>query len=228
MNHEEFQFAVDADPTHLSAEQRAHLAGCAECAAFYEATLALEARLRPALEIAVPDSPRPAISLTTARATRASMWPYGIAAAVALVSVLVTALVVSVPRDALARSVAMHMAKEPLAFTQTATVPDEKLRRVLDAAHVAILPGGPTVTYASSCPLRGHVVPHLAVLTDHGPVVVMILPEEKIAARQRFDENGYHGVLVPAVRGSIAIVSPQERDFDQIVSLVSARIRYLD
>ncbi len=221
MNHEEFQLTVGADPTHLNDEQRAHLAQCADCAAYHADLLELEDRLRGALAIPVPPraAPRPA--------ARAPIWPYGLAAAVALVSVLVTALLVSAPQDALARSVAVHMNNEQAAFTLTQPVDAAKLAQVLTAAHIEILPGGPVVTYANTCDLRGHKVPHLAVMTDHGPVVVMVLPYDSVKARQEFSENGYHGVLVPAARGSLAIVSTHAEDFDAIISAVASRIRYL-
>ena len=221
MNHEEFQLAAGADPTHLSDEQRAHLAQCADCAAYHAELLRLEDRLRGALLISVPARAAP-------RPVRAPMWPYGLAAAVALVSVLVAALLVSLPRDALARSVALHAGHEPAAFVTTQPVNSAKLAEVLRVSHVQMLPGGPTVTYASSCQLRGHTVPHLAVLTDHGPVVVMVLTEDPVKARQAFAENGYHGVLVPAARGSLAIVSEHDEDFDAIISAVASRVRYLD
>ena len=223
MNHEEFQLGVGADPTHLNDAQREHLAQCADCAAYYADLMELEVRLRGALAIPVPVPPR-----SVPRPVRAPMWPYGLAAAVALVSVLVTALLVSAPRDALARSVAVHMNHEPAAFTLTQPVDAAKLAQVLGAAHVALLPGGPVVTYANTCALRGHDVPHLAVMTDHGPVVVMVLPYDSVPAREEFNENGYHGVLVPAARGSLAIVSSRAEDFDEIISAVASRIRYLD
>jgi hypothetical protein len=220
MNHEEFQLAVGADPTHLDDEQRAHLRQCPSCATYLAELLELEARLGAALNIPVPAraAPRPA---------RAPVWPYGLAAAAALVAVLVTALLVSAPRDALARSVAVHMDHEPQAFVLTAPVDPAHLDEVLRAAHVQILAGAPTVTYAQSCPLRGHIVPHLAVLTDHGPVVVMLLTEDPVSQRQAFTVDGYHGVIVPMARGSLAIISEHPEDFDAIVSLVASRIRYL-
>jgi len=222
MNHEEFQLSVGADPTRLNDAQRAHLAQCSECAAYYAELIELENRLRGALAIPVPPraAPRPV--------ARAPIWPYGLAAAVALVSVLVTALLVSAPQDALARSVAVHMNNEQAAFTLTQPVNPAQLAAVLDAAHLQILPGGPVVTYANTCSLRGHKVPHLAVMTEHGPVVVMVLPYDSVRAREEFNENGYHGVLVPAARGSLAIVSTRAEDFDSIISAVASRIRYLD
>lgn len=225
MTHEEFQLAAGADPTRLSPPLREHLAACAECAAYHAELLELEALLRPALEVPVPVAP--ALRAPVAPAAP-SPWPYGLAAAAALVAVLVTSLVTVLPGQALARSVAEHVAGEPAAFAAELPVTDAQLAGVLERSHIGLLPGGPTVTYAASCQLRGHTVPHLAVRAAHGPVVVMVLAQETIGARRTFQENGYRGVLVPAAHGALAIVGADPRDYDEVVSAVAARIRYGD
>jgi hypothetical protein len=63
------------------------------------------------------------------------------------------------------------------------------------------------VVYASPCVFRGHVAPHLVVQTEHGPVTVMLLANEKLARRQSFAEQGYEGVLLPAGEGSVAVLT---------------------
>ena len=117
---------------------------------------------------------------------------------------------------------------EPSAFTTTQPIDTEVLNRVLQSAHVELLPGGPTVTYARDCLFRGHTVPHLAVLTPHGPVVVMVLTWNHVSARRHFSEHNYEGELVPMAHGSLAVVSKHPEDFDAIASAVVQRIRYLD
>ncbi len=63
------------------------------------------------------------------------------------------------------------------------------------------------VVYASPCPFRGHVAPHLVVQTEQGPVTVMLLSHEKVSRRQEFAESGYEGVLLPAGEGSVAVLT---------------------
>ena len=81
MNHEEFQRAIGADPTHLNDALDRHLAHCTECVEYYADVLSLEARLRSALEISLPYRPLP-----PARDSPAVWW-YGLAAAFALVTI---------------------------------------------------------------------------------------------------------------------------------------------
>jgi hypothetical protein len=220
MNHEEFQQTAGADPQTLSDEQRAHLAGCPECAQFHREMLALDARLRPALLIAVPGQRRPV-------RVQSRVWPYGIAAALALAAVGVATFIGVYPRDALAHAVTMHVAMEPQEFASSAPADPAALTRVLTAAGVQLLPGGPAVSYARSCPLRGHTVPHLVVQGPDGPVVVLVMTQENVPARRAFSEGGYRGVLVPASKGSLAVLSAERTNLDAIVSTVESRVRYL-
>ena len=221
MNHEEFQRTTGADPANLNEALRRHLAQCAECVQYYADLLRFEAHLRSALEISVLPRPSPA-------RPNPEVWRYGLAAAVALLTIVPMALFVGFPRQALSRAVAQHVDEEPMAFVQTQPIGPAELERALEASHVALLPGGPTITYANHCELRGHPATHLAVLTDHGPVVVMILTDDPVSSRQTFSSHAHEGELLPAVRGSIAIVGKHLEDVEAIASSVTARIQYLD
>jgi hypothetical protein len=45
------------------------------------------------------------------------------------------------------------------------------------------------------------------VQTEQGPVTVMILAGQKLKQRQRFSEEGFAGVLLPAGEGSVAVLA---------------------
>ncbi len=221
MTHEEFQLGAGANPTSLSAEQAGHLALCPECARFHAEMLQLEARLRPALQIPVT-APRSPVRV------RAPVWAYGLAAALAIAAVLVVTFLTVYPKDALAHAVAMHVDAEPQEFASSAPENPAGLERVMTDAGLQLLPGGPSVSYARSCPLRGHTVPHLVVQSAQGQVVVLVMTQETVPARRAFSDHGYHGVLVPATKGSLAVLSSDKQNLDEIVSAVESRIRYLN
>jgi len=221
MTHEEFQLAAGANPTALSDEQAQHLATCPECAEFHAEMLKLEARLRPALQIPVPAQRSPV-------RLRTPVWPYGLAAALAFAAVLVVTFLAVYPRDALAHAVAMHVENEPQEFASSAPEDPAGVARVMADAGLQMLPGGPSVSYARSCPLRGHTVPHLVVQSAQGPVVVLVMTHETVPAKRAFSDHGYQGVLVPATKGSLAVLTSDKQNLDEIVSAVEARIRYLN
>jgi hypothetical protein len=58
-------------------------------------------------------------------------------------------------------------------------------------------------------------VPHLVVQTPQGPVTVLLLRHRNVSEPVRLAEQGYVGVVLPAPRGSIAIVG-QQMDLDGI------------
>ena len=117
----------------------------------------------------------------------------------------------AVPRPSLAGEVVAHMAGEPQAWRVTdVAVPAGALQPVLRDARLHLTGAAGVVTYANSCLFRGHVVPHLVVQTDQGPVTVMVLVHESSGQRVTFDESGYRGVIVPVPgHGSIAVLAKE-------------------
>jgi len=63
------------------------------------------------------------------------------------------------------------------------------------------------VTYAHVCLFRGERVAHLVVRGANGPVTIMLLRHTHVDKSVTVDEDGFHGVIVPAGKGSIAIVT---------------------
>jgi hypothetical protein len=117
------------------------------------------------------------------------------------------------PQPALAAEIVKHIRHEADSWGSREPVPPEVLAAVLSRAGVhynAKLP----VTYASPCPFRGHIVPHLVVQTDNGPVTVMLLSHEQVKAQAKFTEGEYHGVVFPTGSGSIAVLAPTGREFE--------------
>jgi hypothetical protein len=80
--------------------------------------------------------------------------------------------------------------------------------------------GAGTVSFAARCVVDGRVVPHLVVRTPEGPVTVLVLSHRTVTRAMRFDEQGYSGVVLPAPRGSIAVVGQGVRDLDAIARQV--------
>jgi hypothetical protein len=57
-------------------------------------------------------------------------------------------------------------------------------------------------------------------------VTVLLLTEEKVASPERFDDQQYHGVLMPMPRGAMAVIamdaSVVDAVADKIRSIISA------
>jgi hypothetical protein len=220
VNCAEFRRQVGAAPLELTAEQDAHRAQCPACAAYAAELVALEPRLRAAFAIAVPPA-RP-------RRRRDFSLPVGIAAAALLAATLAAILFGFYPRPSLAAAVTAHAQLEPDQWAARGPVPQATLDAILNRSGVALTPGGPDVSYAQSCWFRGRYVPHLVVQTDRGPVMVMVLPREHVAQATYFSEEGYRGLLLPAPRGALAVLTPGSADVAAVAAAVAERVRYLN
>ena len=249
MTHDEARLLVGADPNDTSAELLAHLQTCAECQAYREQMLALNAKLRRALDLdwrkvvqrtAPPDTPGPPARASSdaaaamqpastrvpapASADRANVTVlsrreqprvpsqkqsrlFAVAASVAAALTVALTLWISRPPESLAAEIVTHVEGEANSWSRTQPVGTERLEAVLRKSGVKLGTGMDPVVYAQSCWFRGHFVPHFVVMTNQGPVTVMILMHEHVPAAQEFKEDGFTGLLVPARSGSIAVMS---------------------
>jgi hypothetical protein len=223
---------LGAEPGRRTPELEAHLAGCAACAKYAAEMARLEATLRRALEVPVP-VPVPAAGVRPAAATRprghGPRW-YALAASVAAAAVLAAALWSFYPREALATALVGHMTHEPQSWQRTAVpVAPGALAYVLHRSGVALAPDAPLVSYANSCWFRGWFVPHLVVQTAAGPMTVMVLPHEHVAAPALVDEGGYRVMIVPAAHGAIAVLTQGPVDagsIQDVVARIAAAVRF--
>jgi anti-sigma factor RsiW len=229
VNCDEARFALEADPSDDDAALAAHVMQCPDCAVHRRELRELDRRVRAALEVPVPDTARARFDAAdlAARTDNVVALPAGaqahvrrfagglaLAASVAGVAVLAGLLWAGFPRDSLAADVVAHMAHEPDAWSTTAPLAAPEVARVLARSGLRLRPGAVEVTYASTCWFRARRVPHLVVRTATGPVTVMILTGERLAAREHFDEGGFRGVLVPAGAATLAVLAHDEADVE--------------
>lgn len=204
-----------AEPRRLDAGVLEHCKSCASCAAFVRELSALDARLERALAVTVPEGLEARIVLDASLKNRPRAWrPWLAAAASALmvVGLATTAWHHQHPVGAdLASAVVAHITNPEEA---DALAPDRALihdasyiEQVMGHAGVHMQGAMEDVTYAHVCLFRGQRVVHLVVHGDHGPVTILLLPHIHVDRDTPVDEEGFHGVIVPEGRGSIAIVT---------------------
>jgi hypothetical protein len=226
MNCLEFRRVAGADPGHLTPEAVAHGDECPACAQHLRDLLAMDATIRRALQV---PAPQPAESRGTRSSPIATPRQRWLALAASLVAgVLVgSVLWIGGPRASLAREVVEHARHEPQSFAATHADP-EVIDRVLRAGGIRLRPGAADVTYASSCPFRDRIVPHLVVRTAHGPVTVLVLRGEPITRPIRVREGSFRGTLVPAGPGSIAVFGDTRADLSEITERLENAVEWLE
>ncbi|HEY6125439.1 MAG TPA: DUF3379 family protein [Steroidobacteraceae bacterium] len=209
---------IGGDPHGQSPELEAHLATCAACTRFRTETLALDARLRAAFELPLAQFRKPpAKAAPPARR-------FALAASVVLALLVGGGAWLFRPSSALAAEIVEHVEHEPGSWQGHDPVSPEVLAAVLARAGVRYDSRLP-VTYASPCPFRGHIVPHLVVQTDRGPLTVMVLDHVKSDAEGKFSEGEYRGIVMPAGSGSIAVVARKGQEFDGALKDVLEGVR---
>jgi len=211
MNCLEFRRRVGAEPSVSGDDIEAHRRECAACARHQDELRAMDALIGRALAV---DAER-----IRKIAPRRPRW-LALAASIVIGLSVGLALWISSPRQSLAREVIDHVAHEPAAMTATVLIAPEVLAGVLDPVGTRLRPGIGDVTYARRCIFEWRVVPHLVVQTSQGPVTVLLLRHRNVSGPVRFAEQGYAGVVLPAPRGSIAIVGRDQKDLDGIAQQV--------
>jgi hypothetical protein len=232
-----------ADPRHRSAEADSHRAGCEACAGFTERLNRFEGRLARAMQLPVampggaadaparPDNvlplrPRSGGVSRPGRDDRSRRSRFALAASVLLGAAIAGGLWLGLPRSSLADDVVAHAAHEAFAMHPTGTpAQSEKLKAVLEAAHLRLRPEAGLVSYAETCDFHEHRVPHFVVQTASGPVTALVLVHEKVLREVKFDEQGYRGVILPLPgHGSIAVLTKRGGVDQAAVDKVAARL----
>jgi anti-sigma factor RsiW len=224
MTHDEARVLIGAAPDVISPALATHLAQCPECVLFQRQMQQMDHDLRRVF--AAPLAPR-----EQARIVRPPLLPRASpkvpiprhSGMMALAASLVLSIGMGIifwtlrPEPSLAAGVLEHVARESASWSEVTPMTAAATAEVLAGAGVSVDQADTTVTYARSCLFNGHWVPHLVVRTAAGPVTVMVLNREHIAARQSFRQNGYSGILVPAPRGgTLAVIAQGDPDMDAL------------
>jgi len=210
MDCEAFREKICIDPVSMDADVQAHESECSPCAAYATRARRAEVLLQKALRFDVAKASaqparRPAMygSLAAAVVAGLAFW-FGLSVDRAA------------PTDELVTEILAHMDHEPQAVFTTVSIAESNLNQVLagdatiDLAALAAQIG--PVTYAKKCPVAGQWMSHLVVQSDNGPITVMLIPEQAVdgIVPLELDEQGLGGSIVPAGRGSIAVLGEDD------------------
>jgi len=200
----EFRRQVGAEPFTADPAVAGHRAGCPACARHQDELQAMDRLLGKAMQVGwVPGTPAP------------RRWVAMAASLVAGVLVAAT-LWLSWPAPTLASEVIGHVMHEPGAWSAAGELPPAEVAEALDSSGARLRPGSGTVTFAKRCFFDRHWVPHLVVQTESGPVTVLLLGHRDVAAATHIDDQGFSAVVLPAPRGSIAVVGQNVAGLDAV------------
>lgn len=221
MNCEDFRTLVGAEPNTTRPDVLAHAEQCAECARYREEMQAMDRLIYRALAVDVQPAPAPELPRSNVR-----MWRMAASVLITAVAVAFTSIWLLTPRDTFAAEVIAHIREEPDSLLITPeSVSNERLEKILGAAHVRLKPGVAQISYATPCDFRGRFSPHLVVQTEQGPITVLVLPEESQREREHINEEGFQGVVLPAPRGVIVVLG-LGAPVDEVAQTVLGALEY--
>jgi len=186
--------------------------------------LSFNARIATALSIDVPPLTMP--ELPDVDAGNVTVLPFRrrrmrlMALAASILVALAIGIRLNLPDPvygSLAEEVLAHVDHEPAALRVTnEAVSAERLERAVPAKVATFKPGSALVTYAQSCIINGKTVPHLVIQGEHGPVTILLMPEETVSAITPLEGLSVHGLIVPVGNGSIAIIGDREEALEPL------------
>lgn len=230
---EEYREAIAAEPSFDGGA--AHLSACASCQSFREEMLALDEQIGRALALSVPELDLPELGdVDTSNVTTLPQRRFGTPAWLAAAATVTLVAFIgfqmfggSLSNDTLAEQIIAHIDHEPYSFRETTNaVSDERLARVIPATVASMDHSAGLITYAQSCIINGHQVPHLVIQGERGPVTILLLPEEKISAAQTFFGESVNGIILPVGDGSIAIIGDEGESLERIEERVKNSVTW--
>ncbi|MGH7129879.1 MAG: DUF3379 family protein, partial [Planctomycetaceae bacterium] len=193
MKCEEYREAITADPSESFEGGAAHAAGCASCTAFRAEVRKEDERIARALAIDVPDLALPElppldepVPANVAVLPRRDSTGFRLPAWLGLAAVLGAAAVLGVrilapqsPSPSLAAELVAHMdGEQESRQPTTVAVSDQALHNAIDADVSQMDENIGLISYARTCVINGHTVPHLVVQGKSGPITLILLPDE--------------------------------------------------
>ncbi len=234
MNCDDYKKALTADPGFE--DETGHAQTCADCQAYGREILALNEKIAAAMEIGVPELKMPALpdidteNVTALPARRSFSKPtwFAVAATVALaVMVGVRMTGTDVAGDTLAEQVLAHVDHERMALVVSDTpVSDRRLSWAVPENLATMNHDAGLITYAQSCSINGNKVPHLVIQGEHGPITILLMPDEMISETIVLDGVSIQGVILSVGEGSIAIIGEREEQLDRVKENVLSSVAW--
>lgn len=212
----EFRRLALANPQHPGPAALEHEAVCPDCARFYLDLRRQEEALYQALSIPVPEGLADRILLKTRprrldRLAAPRFWLPALAAALVLALGLNLMVPHGLTSEALAAGIIAHVRHEPEVLAAEQSVPWPKLVRAFARSGGDLTSEPAQVSYAGRCLLPGGGQgEHIVLKTPQGKVTLILMPGKPVAAALRLFKDGLNVSVLPAGKGSLALVAESD------------------
>lgn len=192
------------------------------------AQVEFERHLGQALRVEIPEGLEKRILRRQAMERERSRrrWHLSLAAAAGLLAAVGLFTTLRPPVGGLGNDLIAHVDHEPQALMSRLQVDRSRLEAMLGTLGVQIGEDIGQVTYAGLCEIRRTLGAHLVLAGRHGPITVLILPAEPVDLSQRFAGRYYTGIIIPRVRGSMAVLGHPDEALEPVVDRLERGLRW--
>ena len=214
MNCLDFRRAILIDPNSTDPTLEEHASSCDACASFKRDQLLFEKQMNDTMKVTVPDGLNARILLAQStgkvQTQKRQRRVYAIAASLVLAVGLMVGVQVNTAFQSVDKLVLSHVWNETKHLQDRLNVKQARLQVIFKNLNMNIRDSLGTVNYAGNCDIRNKQNgAHIVLQGKYGPVTILIMPAETITRRQTISDQRFHGIIIPAPRGSFAIVGEQ-------------------
>jgi len=230
MNCLEVRRAILVDPQKLSGELLSHLETCNACAAFKEEQLIFEQQLSDTMSITPPEGLASRILLAQSTGQIQTQKRQHRFLAIAASFILAIGVMIAVQINPFSQSVDQlvlaHVNNEVNHLNDKLNVSDAKIQTIFKELNMKVSSPLGQVNFAGNCEMRNKQKgAHLVLQGKNGPVTVLIMPAEQVASKRKISDPRFHGVIVPATRGSFAVVAERNEILEPYVQQLGQVIK---
>lgn len=230
MNCLEFRRTILINPNDANPALTQHQQTCVSCAAFKKDQLDFELQLKDTINVDVPDGLTSRILLAQStgkvQTQKRQRRLYAVAASFILVVGIMVGVQLTPVTQPVEQLVLSHVNNETKHLKDQLNVKQEKINKIFSTVNMQVNSSLGTVNYAGNCDIRNKQKGvHLVIQGKNGPVTVLIMPAEKVTTRHSISDQRFHGVIVPAQRGSIAVIGEHDEVLEPYIKQIGRVIK---
>lgn len=236
MNCLEFRRQLLTEPGAVDPSLVAHEHDCEQCGLFAQNEARLERSLKEALSIDVPKGLAERIKMRQGiveevHRKHVRPWKYALAASLLLVTVIVVFIGYQTQRLSetealLQQAVFDHIRGELQSLVAQQDIELEQLNLLLKPLGGRASSKIGKVNYASRCEINEHLGVHFIVDGRSGPVTVIFISNEQVKRDSRIKNARFDGMLIPAGKGSLAIVGERGEVLNELTERLKNNIKW--
>jgi len=223
MNCLKYRRAILIDPNDSTPALAEHAGTCASCAAFKHDQLKFEQQLNETIDVKIPAGLNSRILLAQStgkvQTQKRHRKLYAVAASFILAIGIMVGVQLNPINEPVGQLVLSHVNNETKHLHDRLNVKQTRVQEIFSELNMKVSASLGTVNFAGNCDIRNKQKgAHIVLQGKNGPVTVLIMPAEKVTTRHAIADNRFHGVIIPAQRGSFAIVGNHNEALEPYVT----------